>query len=94
MRVGKNWTLWGLAGGAFGLVSSTCVLGLGQATAIPFSDQARAVLQMEWTLAAIAVILLVGGVFTWNLWLKSRREVTETRPPAPTGDRKPGKNSP
>ncbi len=94
VRAGKSWTLWGLAGGAFGLVSSTCILGLGHATGIPFSDQARAALHMEWTLAAVAVILFVGGLFTWNLWRKSRREATETRTPATAGDKKTVKNAP
>ncbi len=94
VRAGKSWPLWGLAGGAFGLVSSTCVMGLGQATGIPFSDEARTALHVEWTLTAIAIILLVGGLFTWNLWRKSRRQITETRPAAAApGDKKTGKNA-
>ncbi len=93
MRAGKSWALWGLAGGAFGLVSSTCVLGLGHATGIPFSDAASRAQHVEWTLAAIAIILIVGGLFTWNVWRKSRLEVTETKGTQATGEKKPGKNA-
>lgn len=94
VRAGKSWPLWGLAGGAFGLVSSTCVFGLGQAAGIPFSDEARTALHVEWMLAAVAIILLVGGLFTWNLWRKSRRDFAAPKPTAAaTGDKPTGKNA-
>ncbi len=85
LRAGKSCVLWSLAGGFFGLVSSTCVFGLGHATGIAFSDSARTALQVEWALAAIAVILLVGGLLTWRLWRQSRRAAPETKGPVGAG---------
>ncbi len=82
VRAGKSWVLWGLAGGFFGLVSSTCVVGLGHASGIPYSDSARTALHVEWSLIAVAIILIVGGLLTWNLWRQSRRLAAQ-KPPAP-----------
>ncbi len=93
LRAGKSWTLWGLAGGVFGLVSSTCVFGLGQATAIPFSDRERSALHTEWTMAALAIILLVGGLFTWGLRRKTRNLVTSASQAAAVTDKKTQKDA-
>ncbi len=80
-RAGKGPVLWTFAGGVFGLVSSTFVFGLGHATGIPYSDKARSALHLEWTLIAIAVILLVGGLITWTLWRRSRAGATQNPGP-------------
>ena len=85
VRSGKSWLLWALAGGLFGLVSSTCVIGLGQATGLPFSDHERSTLLTEWTVSAVAIILLVGGLFTWSCWGKSRAIISDGNPPGPIG---------
>ena len=94
VRAGKSWPLWALVGGVFGLVSSTCVFGLGEATAIPFSDRDRSALHVEWTLIAIAIILLVGGLFTWSLWRKTQAVVPDRTQPTAVADKKTGKNAP
>ena len=91
VRAGKSLPLWGLAGGFFGLISSTCMFGLGQATAIPFSDRERSTLHVEWTLAAVAIVLLVGGMFTWNLWRKTRAVASNQPPPGALLEKKTGK---
>ncbi len=93
VRAGKSWVLWGLAGGIFGLVSSTFVFGLGHATGIPFSDRSRYALHVEWTLAAIALILLIGGLITWTLWRKSRAAASAQAQSAPGPEKKPTKNA-
>jgi hypothetical protein len=96
VKAGKSWPLWALAGGFFGLISSTCIFGLGQATAIPFSDRARTVLHVEWTLAAVAVILVVGGFFTWSLSRKkkSRGVASVNEQAAPVEKKQLAKNAP
>jgi hypothetical protein len=91
VRAGKSWVLWGLAGGSFGLVSSTFIFGLGHATGIPFSDRDRTVLHIEWTLAAFALILLVGGLLTWSLWRKTQGVVPGINQ---AGENQPVKNAP
>jgi len=93
VRAGKSWVLWGLAGGAFGLVSSTCIFGLGHATGIPFSDRDRVVLHIEWTLAAVAIILLVGGLFTWSVGRKASGAAPGKNQPA-QDEKKPAQNAP
>jgi len=93
VRSGKNWALWGLAGGCFALVSSTCIFGLGHAAAIPFSDRERAALHVEWTLVAVAVILLVGGLLTWNIRRKPRGTVPGKQQPV-AAEKQAVKNAP
>ena len=95
VKAGKSWVLWALAGGLFGLVSSTCVLGLGQATGIPFSDSERTALEIRWTLAAVAIVAVVGGLFTWSLWHVSRPATpARTQPqPVPVAGKKTDKSA-
>ncbi len=91
VRAGKSWLLWGLAGGLFGLVSTTFIFGLGHAASIPFTDQQRGAFHVEWTLVAIALILIVGGLFTWGMWHKSGP--AQTNPPEAAAGGKPGRNA-
>jgi len=63
-RSGRNWILWALGGGLFALVTATIIFGVGHASAIPFSDRERARLQDDWTLLSIAVIGVLGWLFT------------------------------
>lgn len=66
-RAGRSVTLWGVGGAAFGLVTSTIILGLGQAVSIPFSDQERTADQIKWTVAAVFIIAVAGWVLTSGL---------------------------
>ncbi len=66
-RAGRNLTLWGVGGAAFALVTSTIVLGLGQAAAIPYSDHDRSVEHLEWVLSAVALIAILGWLLTMSL---------------------------
>ena len=70
-RVERNWVLWALAGGFFGLVTTTFVFGLGHAAAIPFSDHRKGVLHIEWTVLAGVLIAVFGGLFTIGLRRKN-----------------------
>jgi hypothetical protein len=66
-REERNLALWAVGGFAFGLVTSTLVLGLGQASSIPFSDHERKVDQIEWTVAAVVLIAVAGWLLTASL---------------------------
>jgi hypothetical protein len=66
-RAGRNALLWGLGGALFALVSSTILFGLGQASAIPFSDAELGTLHIKWTLAAVLMIFVLGWLFTMPL---------------------------
>src|ERR1019366_520489 len=58
-KAGKNRVLWALGGGMLGLVVTTLIVGLGQATFIPFYSAAVAPFRMK---AAVLAILLVAGI--------------------------------
>ena len=66
-RAERNWILWVVGGAAFGLVTSTLIFGLCQAASIPFSDHQRATDRLEWTIAAVVVILIGGWGLTSGL---------------------------
>ena len=66
-RADRSPTLWAVGGATFALVTSTIVLGLGQAVSIPYSDQDRAVEQAEWVVTAVALIAVLGWVLTLSL---------------------------
>ncbi|RPJ36141.1 MAG: hypothetical protein EHM35_08705 [Planctomycetaceae bacterium] len=83
-RAGRNWFPWALTGALFALMTTTFVFGLGQATAIPFSDGEKTADQLEWTLIAVALIAVLGSLFTLGLW--RRRPAAPGAPPqSPAG---------
>jgi len=85
-RAERNWVLWGLGGAAFALVTSTIVFGLGQAASIPFSQSQRAALHLEWTVVAVVLIGLLGGLMTLGL---PRPPRPEAKPGPPAGNPTP-----
>jgi hypothetical protein len=66
-RANRTRTLWAVGGGAFGLVISTLILGLGRARSLPISDQHRSVTQLKWAIVAAVVIIIAGWVLTSGL---------------------------
>jgi hypothetical protein len=88
-RMGRNLIIWAVGGGAFGLVTSTLVIGLGHATTIPFSEHERKVAEMKWAIAAAMLIGVIGWMLTAGLhrhrqflWQKPQ-PVPDPAPPAP-----------
>jgi hypothetical protein len=82
----RSLVQWALTGVAFGLVTGTIVLGLGQATGIPFSDHERTILHLECTAAAVLIIAAAGWVITLGLHRHHRalwNRATKTLPTAP-----------
>jgi hypothetical protein len=66
-RTKQGWLFWGLAGAIHGLVTSTIILGLGEAAHVSMSREgAHAFLVKEVFLTSVA-ILITGWVFTLAL---------------------------
>ena len=66
-RSGKNSVLWAIGGGLLGLVVTTIVLGLGQATFMPFCTEAITPFRLKTAGLAILLVLGVGWLFTGSL---------------------------
>ena len=66
-RAGRTWVPWALSGAVFALVTATIVLGLGQATCNPFSDEQRTAYHIAWAGSAVAAIAVLGWVCTMPL---------------------------
>jgi len=93
-KSGKNLVLWAIGGGLLGLVLTTIVLGLGQATFIPFYTAQVPVFRLKMALAAILLVVCVGWLFTGPLHRRlfaTRKQGTE---PAPEVAAKPAATAP
>jgi hypothetical protein len=66
-KAGKNSALWAIGGGLMGLVLTTIVMGLAQATFIPYSTAEIAPLRLKVAVLAILLVLCVGWLFTGTL---------------------------
>ena len=66
-KAGKNRVLWALGGGMLGLVVTTLIAGLGQATFIPFYSAAVAPFRMKAAVLAILLVAGIGWLFTGSL---------------------------
>ena len=66
-KAGKNCALWAIGGGLLGLVLTTIVLGLAQATFIPFASDETAPLRLKVAVLAILLVVGVGWLFTGSL---------------------------
>lgn len=66
-RAGKSTVLWAVGGGLLGLVVTTIILGLAQATFIPFDSQQVAPVRLKAAALAILVVLGTGWLFTGSL---------------------------
>jgi hypothetical protein len=92
----KSVVLWAIGGGLMGLVSTTVILGLGQATFIPFSTQEIAPFRLKMAGLVVLIVACVGWLFTGGLhrhllaFLKPQRAT----PPAPVVPAKPSAASP
>ena len=90
-RSGKSTVLWSIGGGLMGLVVTTVILGLGQATFIPFSTQEIAPFRLKVAGLAIFVVVCVGWLFTGGLHrhLLAFLKPPSAAPPAPVVPAKP-----
>src|SRR5512143_3217800 len=63
----KNFVLWAIGGGLLGLVVTTIVLGLAQATFIPFSTEEIAPFRLKMAGLTILLVAGAGWLFTGSL---------------------------
>jgi hypothetical protein len=85
-RSEKNGVLWAIGGGLLGLLVTSIVLGLGQATFMPFCTEAITPFRLRTAGLAILLILCVGWLFTGSLHrhlLASLKLTTASAPPVP-----------
>ncbi|MCX6924659.1 MAG: hypothetical protein NT154_15810 [Verrucomicrobia bacterium] len=85
-KAGKNCVLWSIGGGLLGLVVTTIVMGLGQATFIPSSTEEIASFRFKVAALAILLVLFVGWLFTGSLHrhlLASLKRTAAVVPEAP-----------
>ena len=66
-KAGKSVVLWGIGGGLMSLVVTTIILGVGQATFIPFYTQEVAPFRMKMAVLAMLVVACIGWLFTGGL---------------------------
>jgi hypothetical protein len=66
-RANRTHTLWAVGGGAFGLVASALILGLGRARRIGFSDHHGFISELKWEVLAVVVVLIGGWILTAGL---------------------------
>lgn len=85
-KAGKNRLLWALGGGILGLVVTTLVIGLGQATFIPFYSAEVAAFRIKVAVLAILLVAGIGWLFTGSLHrhlLAARRQAAAPIPEPP-----------
>jgi hypothetical protein len=94
-KAGKNAALWAIGGGLLGLVLTTIVMGLAQATFIPYSTAEIAPLRFKVAVLAILLVLCVGWLFTGTLHRHLLAALKRTAaPPQPEPPAKPPAPSP
>jgi hypothetical protein len=88
----KNCVVWAIGGGVLALVVTTIVMGLGQATFIPYYTDEIGTFRLGMAGAAIVLVLGLGWLFTGSLhrhirelWKRREQAAPETpaKPPAP-----------
>jgi len=87
-KADKNTVLWAVGGGILGLVVATIVMGLGQATFIPFYDAEIAPFRIKVAALAILLVAGIGWLFTGSL---HRRLLGSSKPPLTTPPEVPAK---
>jgi hypothetical protein len=88
-KAGKNRVLWALGGGILGLVVTTLVVGLGQATFIPYYSGAVAPFRMKAAVLAILLVAGIGWLFTGSLHRHLLASLKPTPAPPPEVPAKP-----
>lgn len=84
-RAGRSWALWAVGGGAFGLVVSTLMIGLGLAMSIPYSEHQVASDAFKWIVVALLLVSGVGWLLTAGLHRHRTRSPQGIVTPPPGG---------
>jgi hypothetical protein len=90
-KAGKSTVLWAIGGGLMGLVVTTIVLGLGQATFLPFYSGETAPFRLKMAGLAILLVGFAGWLFTGTLHrhLLAAFKSRSAPPPPPAAPAKP-----
>ena len=90
-KSGKSIVLWAIGGGLMGLVATTIILGLAQATFLPFYTQEVASFRLKVAGLAILLVACAGWLFTGSLHrhLFAALKLSSPLPPAPAPPARP-----
>ena len=88
-KAGKNCALWAIGGGVFAFMVATLVMGLAQATFIPFYTDEVAPFRMKVAGLVILLVFGVGWLFTGSLHRHLLASLKGTGAPAPEAPAKP-----
>ena len=66
-KAGKNCVVWAISGGLMALVATTLVVGLAQATFIPYYTDEIATTRLKVAALAVVLVLCLGWLFTGTL---------------------------
>ncbi|MGO8927416.1 MAG: hypothetical protein ACLQU3_11070 [Limisphaerales bacterium] len=88
-KAGKNRVLWAVGGGVLGLVVTTIVMGLGQATFIPFYRAEVAPFRIKMAVLAVLLVAGIGWLFTGSLHRHLLAALKPTSAPPPEVPAKP-----
>jgi len=88
-RAGKNFVVWAIGGGLLGLGVTTIVLGLGQATFLPFATEEIAAFRLKIAGVAILLVVFVGWLFTGSLHRHLLASLKRGAEPAPGASANP-----
>jgi len=86
-KAGKNWVVWAIGGGVLALVVTTTVVGLAQATFIPYYTGEIVTLRLKVAGLAVLLVFCLGWLFTGTLHqhivelLKRREQAAPAVPP-------------
>ena len=88
-KAGKNCVVWAISGGLMALVATTLVMGLAQATFIPYCTGEIMTLRLKVAVVAILLVFCLGWLFTGTLHrhirelLKRQSQAVAEMPPQP-----------
>ena len=66
-KAGKNCVVWAIGGGVLALIVTTIVVGLAQATFMPYYTGEIATLRLKVAGLAVVLVLCLGWLFTGTL---------------------------
>jgi cytochrome b subunit of formate dehydrogenase len=82
-KAGKNCVVWAIGGGVLALVVTTIVMGLAQATFIPYYTDEIATFRLVAAGVAIVLVLCLGWLFTGTLHQHIRELLKRSEQAAP-----------
>src|ERR1017187_9849301 len=82
-RAGKNCVVWAIGGGVLALVVTTIVMGLTQATFIPYYTGEIGPFRLKMAGVAVLLVLCLGWLFTGTLHQHIRELLKQGTEPAP-----------